>query len=371
MDENNKNPRFLFLVIVLLITAALGTYFYYLKHKQGQQSETTMALYNRQFADAKTDRFSGNYGVAVEKFKALVAGAPDKETEGLNKIFLAESLYSRNENDDIFQAMKIYKSVVNDYKIPPKVRASALNGIAAIIDKNDNSFYKLYFAEPPYSTFLPEAGTERSRISKAFLSILKLSDETFPNSYAEYMTAARYADLAANNSLDDGITPKEAAETILKYVSDGDSLKEDDSRYADSANLTRYLNRAIAINIGGKILGKQIEERESGFKLAMEKATPFETSDDQFARTVIMRLHFFYANFLMVNLDGGRHDEIKWLLKPYDTAATSSELWAENTRRNFTGILNQRPGDILIRRAVELARISPEFRTFVESVGIK
>ena len=142
----------------------------------------TMNRFNRQYSDATKLSSSGNSEDAIAEFSRLLKEAPDKASEGKLKVLLAGNLFSRNSGGDRAEAVNLYKSVVNDYKIPAYVRALALNNIANIVSDQNESFYKLYFPESPYQGFMPSTGSENFKVYRAYAQILTLSDQVYPTS---------------------------------------------------------------------------------------------------------------------------------------------------------------------------------------------
>ena len=142
---------------------------------------------------------SGDYNNSIPQITDLLGQAPNKSEVGRLKIILAVSYWFRNQNDDRATSIKMLKSIVSDYTIPPVWRAQALNNIARFVQDSSISFYQLNFTEVPYNTYLPASGTDTQRIFVAYLSLLKYSDNTYPTSWAEYAIASFYAYLSSVN----------------------------------------------------------------------------------------------------------------------------------------------------------------------------
>lgn len=319
------------------------------------------------YDEAKKLIYDGNVDEAIDRLRGLVEIEKDKEKLGLYKIFLAQALYNRGKGSDIAEGINIFKEVATNSDYSKKTNSASINSIASIVFSRDSSFYKTYFTEKPFSDFYPSNNTDKSLlVREIYLNILKYSDDTYPNSYAKYAIASEYGYLLFNNKIPtDQITTK--AELSYKYVSDGDSLK-DDADYSNMASLKRYLNRATSIGIAGKILNKPLEEREAAYKLSVEKGASLNNLT-QAEKEMYMRSKFFYASFLVGNYDKKRSDEIKVLLKDFSYNKESPELWQSISKSYFESV--KKNGGQLYERVLKMTEISPEFKKFITDIAIK
>lgn len=379
--------RYALLVSFAGLAIVVGVIYYFVFGYGAQL--LNMNKFRKQYTNVKAIHLAGDYDAAVSGYQALLDSAPNKSIEGKTMILRAGALYSRNEGDDRAQSMKIYKAVVNDYRIPPDVRATALNNIANRVTwDGSEAFYRLNLSEPPYEDFLPASGTGREKISQAYLKILQLSDETYPNSYAKYAIAGNYyAPLLANNKFKD-VTPESVAEIMQAYVKDGDALKDETQRLPN-VKLRAYLYRALALNASNRVLKNlELGQVEEAFKRILDTAipdtldnpdvgvndTPVQANetvqaDDIPSRALIMRSRFFYANFLMEFYSDQRNEDIKALLASIAQTATGDDLVAQRTRQYFTSLAKSSSTTFLNSRARKLADISAEFKQFLIKMG--
>lgn len=355
------------LPLLVILATTLGAYYYFRYEKQSQQN-AEMRLFTKQYKSATNVHSTRDYTSAINAYNQLLKDAPDKSTEGKLRILIAGSLFFRNGDGDRTMSMKMYKDVVNDYKIPAMVRASALNNIASRVIGENESFYKLYLSEPPYDSFLPISGN--SKVSEAYLKILEMSDETYPNSFAEYAIAGNYyAPSLANNS-PTKLTTKETAEIMQRYVAEADT-RGDESQYLPNVILRSLLYRAIALNASNRILmSMDKKDLEKAFKLVLDKGASYENGDDYLSIAVLMRARFFYSYFLMESFGAERNDDIKRILEPFVKAVDISDPSFKTTRDYFANIGTLRTGSFLKTRVLGLSKISPEFDQFIKSVGV-
>lgn len=326
--------------------------------------------FQKQYEDSKALYHLGDYESSTNEFSNLVADAPDKVAEGKLKIFLANSLFARNENGDMARGVKELKSVINDFKISPYIRALALNVVARTVRSQNESFYQSNFTEPPFDSFVADSGKGRFNIFPIYLKILQLSDETYPNSYAKYAIAGDcYAPLLTNNVPVGTTTPEQVARIMGDYIKKADAM-DDASMYATNVSLWRYLYRAIAINTINRTLKlDNLNEREQAFRLIIEKGALHENGSDHLSLFVLMDGRFFYANFLSINFGPERYPDIIAVLKPFEKASSEPGEAFKAVRVRFTKLKDASDKDFVKTRAIALAKISPEFNDFLRGVG--
>ncbi|OGM93831.1 hypothetical protein A2935_04105 [Candidatus Wolfebacteria bacterium RIFCSPLOWO2_01_FULL_47_17b] len=368
-------PRYKILVVLGIVFVVAAGFFLYTKYGYQNQDNNTMAVYNEKYQGAQAFQNSGDYSGALDAFNALLKSVPDKASEGKVKIFIAANLFARNQGDDQAKSIAMYKEVWNDPLVPAYVRAKVLTDLAGVVIRSkDESFYTSHFNEPPFSDFLPASGTSSSKMSIVYLKILELSDETFPNSYAEYLIAGNYyAPLSANDIPVGTATPEQVAKIMQDYVKKADILAPtDESTYKPEIIVQRYLYRSIALNGSNRILKNiSLAEREDALKLALSKGAPYENGNDYATKAVIMDVRFFYAQFLNRNIGKERYSDIVTLLKPFGGAVSGSDPSFKATRARFMDLVTRSDTDFKKVNALALAQISPEFKDFLTSLGLK
>lgn len=371
MMQNRFSSTILILLgIVLAVSIAFLLYTRY----SYQGGIDTMTAFNEKYEEGKILQGSGDYTKAVDVFTGILKDVPEKRDEGYLKIFIAGNLFLRNEGDDQAKSIQTYKEVLNDPEMPAYVKAKVLTDLAGIVNKKDESFYRAYFSEKPFSDFLPASGTSGSKMSAVYLKMLQLSDETFPNSNAEYLIAGNYyTPLLVNNTLPGSTTPQQAAKIIQEYVKKADLLApSDESSYKPQIVVQRYFFRALAMNASSRILENiSTTEREAAFKLALEKGMPYENTSDYPTIAAVMKTRFYYANFLMEFFGKDRYPEIVTVLQPFGKASSGSDQSFKLTRAAFITSVAMKPSSDFVRtRALSLAKISPEFSQFLTSLGV-
>jgi hypothetical protein len=156
---------------------------------------------------------------------------------------------------------------------------------------------------------------------------------------------------------------------MQRYVAEGDSLN-DVALYAPSNVLFMQLYRALALASSGRILNSpSLGDREKAFQLALASADAYQKAGQDMAVPImaaaVLKIHFFYANFLLRDFPGKRNDDIKTLLQPFAQADTNNSalgtlvLLNSVADNNFTKV-----------QALKLAQISPDFKKFLQATGV-
>src|SRR6185295_8228967 len=102
------------------------------------------------------------------------------------------------------------------------------------------------------------------------------------------------------------------------------------------------------------------------------KGGPYENTDNSASIVTIMQDRFYYAMFLNNNIGKSRNPDILSLLKPFGEATANSDPSFKETRARFTrSLVLGSSGDFVKTSALALAGISPEFKQFLASIGLK
>ncbi|HWP61697.1 MAG TPA: hypothetical protein VN495_03770 [Candidatus Paceibacterota bacterium] len=308
-----------------------------------------MKKYLQSYIHARDVLASGDYNASIANYSALLQQAPNDAETGKLTIFLASTYLDRNQEGDAAKAVALYKQVINNYKIPSYVRSLALNDVAVYVYGRGLSFYQLYFPETPYSTFIPADGSDTMKLKTIYLKLLQLSDQTYPNSFAEYAIAGNYYAYLIGNALIPTSEMVDAAQKAQSYITLGDS-HNDQALYAPSVLAKAYFYRAIGLSTSAEVLGKPgTDAQEQAYQLAVQMASQYPTNP--LVQTIEMQTRFYYAAFLMTTIGSSRDADIRVLLAPFGDATSTNPLLA-------TGAYAQ-------KQAPKLANISPAFAQFL------
>jgi len=368
----NKGTRYALLGLLLfLLVAGIGGYYYYAHYYLPTKIATLTAMSIQQSQPARDSFNTGDYTTSINNLQTLITQAPTSAERARLQLLLASDLLYRDQGNDFSQSISLFKQIINNFAAAPVTRAISLNNIAKIVLAQNSTFYKDNFTDAPLSTYLPASGSDSDKVEAAYLKILQLSDETYPNSQAEYSIAGNYyAPLIQNNEV--AATNLQTTATLMqKYVTEGDS-RNDQQLYSPGGLVFNQLYRADALSVSGAILDTpSVQVREDAFKTGLALSDGYEKTQYSESPTVIggdLKIRFDYSNFLMQNFTSTRDADIQTLLIPFGSIASSS---AAITFLGSLGTLTTNPSGAYVNMvAYKLADISSDFKTFLSTIGV-
>jgi hypothetical protein len=346
-----------------IIICIIGGFLYIQKDKQSQSSTQE---YMQKVQRARDIFSSGEYALSIDQVRALITSAPDKTEAGRLQLLLASSLVARNQEGDAAQATVILQKIYNDYSVASWVRALALNNLAVLVLAHTSSFYTKNITELPFSTYLSSSSsTDYENVSRAYLQILQLSDETYPTSAAEYAIAGNYYAYAILNFPPSDTEQKNIAKKMQNYIAEADK-RDDKSFYTPTGLILNQLNRAFALNVSGTILGnKTLNEQEDAYKAIFSVADTNNISNPVASASLLVA-RFLYADFLMRNFNSTRNTDIQLLLLPF------GQITSTNAAFGWLAALKNLPDSSYTKKeALALGKISPEFKQFLLATGVQ
>lgn len=339
-----------------------------------ETNDTPIKIFDKKYSDS-IDIYNqhGDRTDAINAFREILNDVPDGASEGKTKILLASGLYNRNEDGDRAEAISLYKSVANDLTMPLYVQALALNNIANVVIDENESFYKVYFSEAPFGTFMPKTGDGYEKVSRAYYEILKLSEETYPTSYAKYAIAGNYYAPALSDIKDNprtsrlaGMNHEEVAKLMQTYIESGDRLHDDDLHIL-RVNLRKYLFRALAIDAIGRVLREAPVKTDDAFQKALLLGIE-KDSNDVASEIMLMRIRLYFAISLLKNYGEIKHESIKNILDPFKNMTDDTDPASQAVQKFYMERLISEYNNSVKESSNELTNISPEFKIFVDSV---
>jgi hypothetical protein len=340
----------LFILLALVLIAVIGFLYFFFMPRYIQNKQ--VAALN----DARTALSNQDYTSAINISTAVLKDPVNPANKGWSEIILAESLWGRNQSDDRTQALTYYKKVVADYTIPAPLRALSLNDISIIMNQNSFSYYRENFSEAPYNTFLLANGDDSAKVAYAYSKILQLSDETYPNSYAEYALAGNYYTPSVYFKLTTD-NPEDVAKKMQTLVTEADN-QYDRSLYSPLTISLGLLYRALAINISGGILGTYSQQQmEEAYQRILSTSDQFPQDES----SVTLRARFYYAG-LVLEPTSQRTVDIVELLKPFSQVPSGTRVTF------FSRLKTKSASNPLKIVALKLTKISPDFKAFYDSL---
>ena len=343
----------------LALIVAFAIWYYY------PSNENNDMRISEKFEEGFKHHAVGEYDQAIAALSDASRDATDPTTRARIDVLLAYNLYFRNQNDDRERAIALYQSIVDDFTVAPQTRAGALTDLAIFAGDMSEATYQRYLGGTPYGPLLTPNPSDRFSTLKASNAILEQVLDIYPRSFVYYSLANNYSTLILNKAT--GGEPEEAvAQKIQAYIKEGDAIR-DEGTYEQSVVLRRLLYRAIGLAVSDRILHNvSLSEREAAYNAALGGDV---STSHQYINLTQMQARFTYAIFLLNNFDPGMRDkDIVEVLKPFAAATKPEPVYAQ-TRNLFTTLGMAPDSSFSKSQAVKLAAISPEFKTFLESLN--
>lgn len=296
---------------------------------------------------------------AIAAYRELAEDAPNAFYRGKMLAYLAFDLYRRGNPGDAEEAMRIYKSIINDYTIPTYSRALVFGDIASLALSNE-TFVRANLNQEPFNSFLPRLGEAFDPIDFA-MRLNDYSDDIYPNMAAKMGNAFLLASQAGGGRI--AQADMEAVQKrIQEYVEEADALRGD-IEYEPGHLAEIYLERAIALQSNGRFLGTpSFEDREQAFEDALDAA---ERANDPRSLIARGKIRFFYAAFLLRFAEEDRSTDAKAQLQ----ALIEGPEGREPVFQEYLLAFRDRPQTYVHQAVLSLRTASPEFRSYLSVLG--
>lgn len=348
-----KKPVFVFAafaIIAVLIAVMVASLLFF-------EIPVSNSDFLKQKQQADQLRRSGDLNAMIAAYQELVQQAPNKDMEALAKTYLALDLQRRDGPGDVKAAMDIYKSIINDYSVPPLRRALVFGDIGQRYIPTE-SFVRDHLNQEPFISFLPPLGEKFDTLSFS-KKVFEESDEIYPNSDAKFNLARI---LAAQFPLMDEAEKRDAAFLIQQYIEEGDKLTTA-LPYQPGNLVEQYMNRAVGLWTSGAVLGTpSIEDRKAAFKKAIEEGLKYP--DDPRSQSALAQTYLFYAGFLQ--RAGNRENEVQNVLNAFLSNPGSQGSVVKKAAQAYA--MRQAPS-VARDMYTQLADVSPDFKAYLIGLG--
>ena len=203
MDNSPKRFRLVPILLLSFLVIVAGSVFYYFKNNEMKNN-----AFKTSFVNAQAVHVIGDVDASIAEFEKLLNSAPDKVSEAKMRQYLVDNLFDRDEGSDRLKAIQLTEETINDYRIPPRSRAMALNILASNIMGESDSFFRLYFSDETLKKYFPEDDMRTDSYNIA-IKMFKDAENIYPTPYAEYQITDAYYQLIVAGKLADGLTSKE------------------------------------------------------------------------------------------------------------------------------------------------------------------
>lgn len=352
------------ILVLLLVIMSMGGYLGYQQYER-YRAITAAKKFATNYEQAHAVHHQGNFDLSISEFRNILPESPTKGAEAQVKMKLAFDLYSRNKGSDREEAVSLYKSVINDFSIPARSRAVALNDMAFLNELTaDPDFMRTHvFNNGQYAELLKKEGS----VGRAVEALYAMSDQIYPTALARIQMASIKATRLLRNRLGPDETQEIVAQKIQTLVAGGTPLIEP-FNYEPSKKAQIYMRKGIALSVSNRVLHNlQVADIETPYKLALAAAESDKNDVHSQASGLIVRL--YYAIMLLNHAGPNRVADIKELLKPFKDTANDPRFAFFQSNLSRT---SSRPNDDVFKSSVvNLSKISPELKSYLLEIGWK
>ena len=360
--KKHKAVAVFILIAILLVVG--GVYFYY--RKTSEQTREVLREEGQHFQN------EGEWIRAEQKFREALALTSDPSQKAILKGVIAFNLY---RNDPLGtpgrEAVLLLKETISDPAVSAGIRARSINDLAFLHDMSasDNFLRNVVFSGEPYESYLKDAG---GNILGAVRRLYEEADKLRPTAFSKIEIAFKYSLMLAMGVEENGLGSEEIAHRIQRYIKEAEPLMNPQQQ---PQNVFAYMHlmRATSLSISDMVLhnieySKIESEYQEALTLSQEVFTLSRKEPDNYdARQIFIKASLGFALSLASRFGEKRAGEETALVKqifsldPVPFYLTTLEK-----------IVQRLPDNTYMKSAfLGLARVSPEFHTFLTKHGWK
>ncbi len=342
-----SSRRYLIAFFVLTVVL-IGGFFWYKHYSFEKEKEQAIQAHR-----------NGDVTYSIPALEELISQTRGEDAAYL-KMRLAADLFTRNGNGDRTASAEIYKALVADETMPPRVRAIAIDELISIYEiTNDAAFAReVIFTDSPLEQFY-----ENNDLQLAIRQSYEMANSLYPLPSSTFHIAFWYgAQLAANpNSTERA----EYKDQLKSWTKKGEDLipKAEQEGFEPTRLAAMYLANAIARDYmafadSNHLADQQhhIIKSEKAFKQALES---LGAADTFYTYQMSQYVRFQYAVMIARN-SRGRAEHVQAILEPVvnkPVVFQGKETFFEAFAKREVANPDSRPRLALLL----LARIYPDF----------
>jgi hypothetical protein len=355
----------LLILCVLFLGLAAGALWYYHTYPP---AEAPTVNYAAQYQAAQDLGRQGKLDEAVQELETIVHTAPPIDSANIHARFaLGFDLFSRNQGDDRINAVAIYKELIADRSISNLRRAIATGLLVDLYNASlDDAFAtRVIFSGEPFGSLL-QNGDIRLAVRRAY----ETAEALYPLSLHEFRIANWYATQLTIGQA----TPQEQAELFSQ-------LKQWTEKA--EANLPAFLKLGYPKSMFGYLYEMQGRDRtvlatfsdknyapaEAAFKRSIAILVADNRADSY---DILLLARVYYAAMLANAYGESRRSDIVGLLQavmsPPPPQLSGYHFLFFEALRNVGPSTST---SMFTKNLTRLVALVPEFRTFLETQGLK
>lgn len=310
------------IVLIGLFILVAGSLFLFIKLKEAQNlTNRDNAFRQNYYNDAVQKDIAGNPDEAIQSLNDSLKVAPSKAFENQIRMEIALNMYVRNQHDDRIQAIKIYKSIIQDKDTSLFQRAIAITDLLDIYQGTQDADFvrNVIFKGDPFEKFLAEARLlgYKEDVAYAARRTFEFAETLYPLAINEFSIAQWYM-----GELESGVASSEDQKNsflsnLIIWTEKGEknfpnaiTLGYRRAELAHMLQMNALAQRYITKFQGGVDYSKA----EELFKEALTNLKAESTDVHQFDVGLFVRLR--YAGMLAEITGNKRENDIKEILKP-------------------------------------------------------
>jgi len=303
---NTASPKRTVLLITGLTVATAIIVFLTVQYVVNNKSEERQALELHR---------AGNIDESIPLTERLIARSNNADKTAYLQLLLASDLFLRSEDSDRTRTLELYKKVITDPDLSPRVRATAINESIAIYQSSrDEEFARLLLRPDVFPTI-----SEGDDIALAIRKASEAAHGLYPSPFSAYNIALWYGTEFAKNPEATGLGNRR---NLKEWTHKGDDLIPQ----ALSANLekTRLASMhmasgmahdyfAFAVSEDDDARRLQLRKSEAAYRNALNTLDPVSTF---YEYQLSQFIRFQYADMIRHNYGNSRSAHIQRIVGP-------------------------------------------------------
>ena len=361
-----RKRSFVIFITVSILAVLVGGYWYF----YGYRPQQLLKSFQNEYKKGVDAQQAGDLNASIAAFNESLKNAPSDLAEVRRKINIASLEFRRNEGDDRVDAVKTYREILENSSLPASYRASAISRLMNFLDASrDEEFAK----KEIFKGELLEPFLKEGDVWLAERRAYELSSQLSPSPTTAFLIAGWYnRQLLENKSLTQTAKTEYLAK-LKEWTRKGESLLPLMASQNYSKSQAAFAYMLAGIEKGG--IAQFFDRNYSPSEYAFKEALKFlgDVSNDADSYNLGFFVRFNYAAMLAEAFGGKRLTDIRVLLQPV-IAPPPPQF--QNYPFSFYEFLENENSPahkdyIARKRIVLLSGLMPEFKSFLDSRGLK
>lgn len=351
------------LILVTLLLISWGAFYFYQSYAT-RQAKKLAAQFNSAIALADTAHQRGDFDESIVSYQRALDLETSQSSAARAKTRLAYDLFFRNTGEDRREATVLYKEIIADASLDPRLRAAILNTFLNTVSRanSEELARNVVFQGEPLGAFLKDGN-----IREAMLNAYKYSFSIYPLANSAFNVAIRYGyRLQRNQSEMSAEEKSEAIDSLKSWTEKGESLLVESGlnspaqrAYEHHLNgIARWQLGKYSSDLDNGAVASQYDQSEKAFQNALQILAPEDVLDTY--RTGLY-VRYTYALLLSERYGDGRRGEISKLL----SSIISPPEQFRAHQKVFVDFLRNTRARSCVKDTPRLIELVPEFGKYL------